>query len=76
MAKTLFIKSGNALPYVTDAYNNFQSLWLGLKLTLPFKFLFYFPQFFSCLGFMEHPCGGKSFRKNPLDVNFFKRKYR
>ena len=43
----MFIKSRTALLYVTDAYNSFQSLRLGLKLTLPFKFLFFFPHFFS-----------------------------
>ena len=72
----MFIKSRTALHYITDAYNSFQSLRLGLKLTPPFKFLFSSPIFFFCLGFTEHPYGEKSFRENPLKVNFLTRKFR
>ena len=71
MAETLFIKSRTALLYVTDAYNSFQSLRLGLKLTPPFKFLFFFPHFFLLLGIYGTTMWWEKFPQKPLGSEFF-----
>ena len=67
----MFIKSRTALLYVTDAYNRFQSLRLGLKLTPHFKFLFFFPHFFLLLGIYETSMWWKKFLRKPLGKEFF-----
>ena len=67
----MFIKSRTALHYITDAYNSFQSLRLGLKLTLPFKFSFFFPHFFLLLGIYGTSIWWEKFPRKPLGSEFF-----